>query len=382
MLGKALRTDRPARNMVSARVREMICARGLRPGNRLPTYQQLILDLGVSLVTVKRGLDDLEREGIVLRRPPSGTFVAREVTQMPRELKHIGVIYPSSRHHLFVSSYASEIMRGISLDAPSFADIHNFSLREDGLIRAAQLSEWDIDGAILLGVENDDYLRNFAQWGTPGVVVDYCSPVAPLDYVACDNAAAARKMAEYLAALGHRHVAYVAGPPRQLVKNPRDPQVTLLVRDSSDSRERRAESLRALGERNMQVEDWTFSEAGTEGVHATADKLQRLFRAADHPTVVLADNNRCALGLLREIESRGLRVPEDISVCAVASDSDMAAGDRTLTCCRFDFTGMGRKAIALLAERRKTKPLDAPCVHRMGFEFVEGQTVRNAMRTP
>jgi len=77
MLGKALRTDRPARNMVSARVREMICARGLRPGDRLPTYQQLILDLGVSLVTVKRGLDDLEREGIVLRRPPSGARPSR-----------------------------------------------------------------------------------------------------------------------------------------------------------------------------------------------------------------------------------------------------------------------------------------------------------------
>ena len=375
MTAKANQIDRPARQKVAARVKEMICARGLRPGDPLPPYLELARQLGISYVTVKRGLDDLAKEGIIRRVRSVGTFVAKEVDQVSRELKHLGVIYSSSRCQLFSVQYAGEIMSGIAQEAPPSADTHIFSLREDGLIRAAQLGEWGIDGAILFGVENDDYLRDFAQWGTPGVVVDYCSKGAPLDYVVCDNAAAAQRIVAYLASLGHRRVAYVAGNPQQAIQNPRDPQITLLVRDSSDSRERHEESLRALRAHNMQVDDWTFPESHAVGIPATADKLQRSLRAAGRPTAVLVDNNTCALGLLRELENRGLQVPGDISVCAVASDGDMMAGDRILTCCRFDFTGMGRKAIALLAERRTTKPLDAPREHRIGFELVAGATV-------
>ena len=380
MSAKQRQLERPARQQVSARVKELICARGLRPGAPLPPYLELAEQLGISYVTIKRGLDDLENEGIIHRVPSVGTFVAREITQVERELKHVGVIYPASRAHLFSVQYAGEIMRGVAQEAPSSADTHIFSLREDGLVRAAQLGEWNIDGVVLLGVENDDYLRTFAQWGTPGVVVDYCSKAAPLDYVACDNAAAARQMAAHLASLGHRRVAYVASHFQSPVKNPRDPRVTLLGRDSSDRRERRDGSLRALRELNIQVEDWMFPEADSEGSSTTADKLQRLRRVAGRPTAVLAASNALALGLLRELESRGLRVPEDVSVCAVASDGDMSAGTRTLTCCRFDFTGMGRKAIELLAERRRTRPLDAPREHRIGFEFVEGQTVKKAKK--
>ena len=372
--------ERPERQKVSARVKEMICARGLRAGDPLPPYLELARQLGISYVTIKRGMDDLEKEGVVRRVPSVGTFVAREITQVSSELKHVGVIYPASRAHLFSVQYAGEIMRGIAQDAPPSADTHIFSLREDGLIRASQLGEWAIDGAILLGVANDDYLRTFAQWGTPGVVVDYCSQAAPLDFVACDNAAAAKTMVEHLVSLWHRRVAYVAGNPGQPVTSPRDPQVTLLMRDSSDSRERRAGSLLAAQDCGLQVEDWAFPGVTAAGIAATVDKLQRRIHAADRLAAILADGNRLALRLIKEIESRGLRVPEDISVGAVASDGaltvdDLAMRGKALTCCRFDFTGMGRKAIALLAERRQTKPLDTPREHRIGFEFVAGETV-------
>lgn len=376
MSGKVHRTDRVVRNRVSDRVREMISMRGLGPGDRLPTYHELIRDLGASLVTVKRGLDDLEAEGLIRRFPARGTFVAKSIPRMPRELKHIGIIYPSSRAQLFSAQYTGEIMRGIAQEASPSTDTHIFSLREDGLVRAPQLGEWDIDGAVLLGVESDDYLRNFAQWGTPGVVVDYCSQAAPFDYVACDNAAAARDIAARLAAYGHRRVAYVARLGQDPVINPGNPQVALLVRESSDVRERHADSVAALRERHIQVDDWAFSGIVSEGIAAAADQLQVLRRSPGHPTAVLTDSNHCAFEIMKELGNRGLRVPEDVSVGAVAADGDMTMGGKTLTCCRFDFTGMGRKAIELLSERRRTRPLTDPCVHRIGFEFVEGQTVR------
>jgi len=48
----------------------------LRPGDILPSFRQLAEDLLVSVITVKRAYEELEREGIIYRRQGLGTFVA------------------------------------------------------------------------------------------------------------------------------------------------------------------------------------------------------------------------------------------------------------------------------------------------------------------
>src|SRR5438132_13413210 len=44
-------------------------------GNAIPSERQLSVDLGVSRLTVRAALDDLAREGYVIRRRGSGTYV-------------------------------------------------------------------------------------------------------------------------------------------------------------------------------------------------------------------------------------------------------------------------------------------------------------------
>ena len=48
----------------------------LRPGDLLPTNNELAARAGVSLITVRRALDELERAGRVVRHQGVGTFVA------------------------------------------------------------------------------------------------------------------------------------------------------------------------------------------------------------------------------------------------------------------------------------------------------------------
>jgi GntR family transcriptional regulator len=55
------------------RVLELIEA--LNPGDAIPAERQLGLDLGVSRLTVRAALDDLVREGYLIRRRGAGTFV-------------------------------------------------------------------------------------------------------------------------------------------------------------------------------------------------------------------------------------------------------------------------------------------------------------------
>ena len=48
----------------------------LLPGAPLPSFRQLAEDMLVSVITVKRAYEELERAGIIFRRQGLGTFVA------------------------------------------------------------------------------------------------------------------------------------------------------------------------------------------------------------------------------------------------------------------------------------------------------------------
>lgn len=51
---------------------------GLRPGDRLPSTTELAERAGVSIISVRRALDELDRNGKIVRHQGLGTFVAPE----------------------------------------------------------------------------------------------------------------------------------------------------------------------------------------------------------------------------------------------------------------------------------------------------------------
>jgi len=59
----------------------------LQPGAVLPSFRQLAEDLLVSVITVKRAYEELEREGIIYRRQGLGTFVAERGHHASRDSK-------------------------------------------------------------------------------------------------------------------------------------------------------------------------------------------------------------------------------------------------------------------------------------------------------
>jgi GntR family transcriptional regulator len=63
--------------IVDAIKREVATGR-LPPGSALPSFRALAEQLLVSLITVKRAYEELEREGIIFRRQGLGTFVAEQ----------------------------------------------------------------------------------------------------------------------------------------------------------------------------------------------------------------------------------------------------------------------------------------------------------------
>src|SRR5579875_889830 len=66
----------PAYKAIQLALQEMIQNDGLGPGDSLPSERELAKNHAVSLMTARAALTGLERQGLVERRPGSGTFVA------------------------------------------------------------------------------------------------------------------------------------------------------------------------------------------------------------------------------------------------------------------------------------------------------------------
>ena len=84
---------RPYQHVVHL-VEQLIADRALAPGDLRPSYTELADQAGVSLITVRRALDELERAGLVRRHQGLGTFVARPriVTEPARAGSLLGTL--------------------------------------------------------------------------------------------------------------------------------------------------------------------------------------------------------------------------------------------------------------------------------------------------
>lgn len=79
--------DGPLYQQIVDRIKREISEGRLSPGVALPSFRQLAEELLVSVITVKRAYEDLERDGIIFRRQGLGTFVSEQGTDRSRETK-------------------------------------------------------------------------------------------------------------------------------------------------------------------------------------------------------------------------------------------------------------------------------------------------------
>jgi GntR family transcriptional regulator len=96
--GRAAEHGRPGSGLlyqqVVSYIEQLVSERGLAPGDMLPTHAELAELTGVSLITVRRALDELERAGKVRRHQGLGTFLARPriVTEPTRAGSLLGTL--------------------------------------------------------------------------------------------------------------------------------------------------------------------------------------------------------------------------------------------------------------------------------------------------
>ncbi len=337
---------------VAEQIRRCLLSGCYQEGSWLPPERELAAEYGVSRSIIRRAIDILAHEDLVVRTPRCRPIVrrVRPVRSGAGELRRRTLqllLWPVS---VFAGSAA--ILRGIYhaldhtsyrliVESPRSAGWEQVQQDEAALLQQA-IDEPDVAGLIIWymgGERNLPALHRVREAGIPIVFIDRLPPHGfPADFVGVDNRYAAEQVVKHLIDCGHRHIAHVSNLDRastvvqrkegyrmalQKAGIPLRPEYELT--DTSATEEHRAENARRLAEQILQL--------------------------PGPPTAVFTVNDSIALNLLHALRERGVQVPEQISVCGFDGLERWMPGPRFLTTTDQPFERIGEAAARLLLER-------------------------------
>jgi LacI family repressor for deo operon, udp, cdd, tsx, nupC, and nupG len=204
-------------------------------------------------------------------------------------------------------------------------------------VAVQSLIDHQVEGLVLTVADasQSTLLPALAKQGVPYVLAYNESPAHP--FVSVDNTAAARNMVQSLAEQGHRNIAIVTGPLT-----------------ASDRAQRRLEGARAQA-RQMGLPTLLHLSMPS---HTAADSgvLQSALRAPQAPTALFCSNDLLATSIISVLQTLGLKVPADISVCGFDGMSFAALMVPALTTIEQPSRSIGARACANLLARLRGEP--------------------------
>lgn len=315
---------------------------------------------GVSRITAKRAITELEQKGILFRTRGVGSFVSPGVD--------------------ITSSFAP--LPGKSLDLKTFALQIPFIVTAGGVIDTVQvISDFLDEGGYSLGVYISnknaakekaslkrlttqhingliyypftnqihlELLNELVLEGKPVIIIDKTTDCPYIHNVTSDNFEGGRLLTEHLISLGHKNIAFLCNAPLEKTSSIRDRFGGFLNAMKQHGQNPGANSLINMN-----------GSLGAEGAESPVlDAAVRRLHS-NGITAIEAENDAVAFSILRSCQKLGLRVPEDISICGF--DDNMWSRNTTpaITTIAQDFQGIGKAVSALLKDLLTTPNMPA-----------------------
>jgi LacI family transcriptional regulator len=206
-----------------------------------------------------------------------------------------------------------------------------------------RMIERKVEGvAVLTFGEEEPVLENLAYHDIPIVLAEFHLDDPKASTILLDYATGIRTAIQHLVQLGHRKIAFLAGPH---------------TIHSAVTRENNFRT--AMQEAGLPIEKAWIIECNhtLKGGVAGFEKLQSLH---SRPTAIMCSNDMTAIGVLRAAYLKGLKVPQNLSVIGL-DDIDFAEFTlpplTTIRLSRVDLARAAFEALRQQAENRPTGPV-------------------------
>jgi DNA-binding LacI/PurR family transcriptional regulator len=334
-----------------------------KPGIRL-----IASELGISVSTVSRALRaetahlvNAERRKKILEMADRMRFTPNPGARMLRNgiNANLTVIVPLDES-LFYSEFYGRFLGGVLHNADARGwDVQIQTLKhKEGIdiSETMQMIGMNTSGIIYLGEPLTRHdLERLAKYRRPLVLTKASMPCdfdinsTNIQVVGVDNTGGAYSAVQLLQQLGHKDVGLFLGPST-----------------SRDAHERHIGYKKALDESNSTTQpEWIF-EVSSFNFDGGREAMQKLLKCSKLPTAICCASDEIAFGAITELQTAGLKCPEDISVIGF-DDGIWATRTRpALTTVRQPLSDMTERAVntiieeATTTEHNHTKAADMP----------------------
>lgn len=311
----------------------------------MATLKDIALKAGVSLATVSRVINDdatlsvtaETREKILsIAKELNYQSVKRKTAKKPKTLR-VGLVYWYSEEQELEDPYYLSVRlgveracvdRGVNL-VKLYKNEETYRVRNDA----------PLDGVIAVGKFSEKDLTTFKQWAPNLVLVDF-TPSKNVDSVEVDFRSAMIDVLRHLIDLGHERIGYIGGheyvQDNEMVK---------------DERETTFFEYLSLYQTFHPEFIWTGKFTAADGYTLMKEAL----KLENGPTAFIMGSDSMAIGAMRALHEKGVRVPEQVSVVGF-NDIEMSRYlQPSLTTIQVHTEYMGEAAVDLLLEQLSSK---------------------------
>jgi GntR family transcriptional regulator of arabinose operon len=352
---KLTRDNKPLYSVIMDELKAQISSGDYLPEAQLPTEAELSSRYGVSRITTRRALEELERDGYIYRIKGSGSFVkSRSRAQAEKREsaagKMVSLILPSEDDRGTMG-----YIRGTSdwLNANGYyLSLHQSdydSQKERDLLE--MLTRDGISGIILYprnDQTNYDILHRLCLENYPIVTIDKYYDSLPLGAVVSDNLDGSYRAVSRLIELGHRKIAFLTA---------------VSIESTSSVRDRYFGYCKALKDHGLPI-DSRYIRLNMKGYREEVG-VERFYKELldsyqnEGVTAIQTENDLIAANLLNLCLDRGIRIPEDFSIIGFDNNPVTEHVIIPLTTVEQQFYEIGRRAaeiVVLWLERGRQTP--------------------------
>jgi len=194
----------------------------------------------------------------------------------------------------------------------------------DGLILAPPICD-KLELLEMLSTKGINYMRIGPSYKSRG------------EFVGLNYQKAAYDVTDYLIRLKHRRIGYIQGHP-----------------DEESSIIKEAGFRKAFEDHELNPDESLLAQ-GYYTYQSGRDAASVLLNKSPRPTAIFASNDEMAAGVLYEAQSRGIKIPDELSICGIDDISITTKVFPNITTYRHPLVNIGYRAAVRLIQRLKSK---------------------------
>lgn len=271
------------------------------------SMKDIAIACGVSVATVSKALNGHKDIGEETKK--NVKRIAKEMGYFPnssaRALKmnksyNLGVLFVDASRSGLTHNYFACILESFKITAEKhgydITFINGRKQRKDRMSYVDCCKHKGVDGVVIACIDFDDQeVNDLIQSNIPIVTIDYVfnHRVA----IMSDNIKGMNDLVRYIYDCGHRKIAYIHGESALTV-----------------TKNRLASFYKTADSLGLVIPDEYIAEAPYRNTELTSQATGKLLDLSDPPTCIMFPDDFASIGGINLIKSRGLSIPNDISV--------------------------------------------------------------------